>query len=101
MEIFSIMLKKDRNYNKLVLGKFGKNKEGQEKLGIYELVVNNTVKTEYYFRLLKEGDFSNTNFRIITFEELENIIKENQVIKVITGSKEGKIKDFFKKLLTQ
>ena len=100
MEIFSIMLKKDRNYNKLILGKFGKSKEGQEKLGIYELVVNNTVKTEYYFRLLKEGDFSNTNFRIITFEELENIIKENQVIKVITGNKEGKIKDFFKKLLT-
>ena len=100
MEIFSIMLKKDKNNNKLILGKFGKNKEGQEKLGIYELVVNNTVKTEYYFRLLKEGDFSNTNFRIITFEELKNIIKENQVIKVITGNKEGKIKDFFKKLLT-
>lgn len=101
MEIFSIMLKKDRNYNKLILGKFCINEKGQEKLGIYELVVNNTVKVEYYFRLLKEGDFSNTNFKIITFEELENIIKENQVIKVIIGNQEEKIKDFFKKLLTQ
>lgn len=103
MEIFAILFKKNKIYNKLLLGKVGKDKNGIERVGIYTLEVNNTVDLKYYYKLLKEGDFSNTNFKIITYEDLQKILEDrkNRIIKAIFQNKDSKIKIFLKNLLTQ
>ena len=56
MEIFAILFKKNKTYNKLILGKIGKDKNGTERMGIYTLEVNNTINLQYYYKLLKEGE---------------------------------------------
>lgn len=103
MEIFAILFKKNKIYNKLLLGKIGKDKNGIERVGIYTLEVNNTVDLKYYYKLLKEGDFSNTNFKIIDYVDLQEILKneKNKIIKAIFQNKDSKIKLFLKNLLTQ
>lgn len=103
MEIFAILFKKNKTYNKLLLGKIGKDKNGTERIGIYTLEVNNTVNLKYYYKLLKEGDFSNTNFKIIDYVDLQEILKneKNKIIKAIFQKKDSKIKLFLKNLLTQ
>lgn len=103
MEIFAILFKKNRTYNKLMLGKVGKDKNGTERMGIYTLEVNNTINLKYYYTLLKEGDFSNTNFKIIEETELEKLLenKKDKILKAIFSNKDSKIKLFLKNLLTQ
>lgn len=103
MEIFAILFKKNKTYNKLILGKIGKDKNGTEKIGIYTLEVNNTVNLKYYYKLLKEGDFSNTNFKIVEETDLEKLLenKKDKILKAIFSHKDSKIKLFLKNLLTQ
>lgn len=103
MEIFAILFKKNKIYNKLLLGKVGKDKNGIERVGIYTLEVNNTVNLKHYYKLLKEGDFSNTNFKIVEETDLEKLLenKKDKILKAIFSNKDSKIKLFLKKLLTQ
>lgn len=103
MEIFAILFKKNKTYNKLILGKIGKDKNGLKKIGIYTLEVNNTVNLKYYYKLLKEGDFSNTNFKIVEETDLEKLLenKKDKILKAIFSNKDSKIKLFLKNLLTK
>lgn len=103
MEIFAILFKKNKTYNKLILGKIGKDQNGTKRIGIYTLEVNNTVNLKYYYKLLKEGDFSNTNFKIIEETDLEKLLenKKDKILKAIFSNKDSKIKLFLKNLLTQ
>lgn len=107
MEIFAILFKKDNKkvyggYNKLMLGKIVKNEKGENKIGIYSLDVNSNVNIKYYYTLLKEGDFSNSNFKVIELEELKKNIenKKDMILKAMFSKKDNEIKDFVKNLLT-
>jgi hypothetical protein len=67
----------NRDIKNLILGKYGTyKKDDKEVVGfrIYRLRVNSMVNEEFYFNLLKGGDFSDTDFKEVEFDNLKSEI---------------------------
>lgn len=95
--LFGILLKNNKTYNKLILGK-----ELENEFEVYTLNVSRKVDLKYYYKLLKEESFSKSDFKIVTQENLENYLTKNKdmIISSIVSNKNIKIAKFLEKLLT-
>lgn len=89
-EYFAILfgtdnLVENKDINELWLGKYGKVKiDDEEKLvyAVYKLKVNSMVNIKFYYKLLVEGDFSNSDFKITDLDEIKtSILSRKAVIK--------------------
>lgn len=79
-ELFAISFKTDnlmenRDIKEIMLGKVitrinKDTKEEKTEIGIYELRVNSQVSLNFYFKLLVENDFSESDFKRIEYQDL-------------------------------
>lgn len=109
-EYFLILLETDnlfenKDMNDLILGKYGtfKDKDNKEKIGyrIYQLKVNNMVNIKFYYKLLLEGDFSDSDFKEVEIDRLKTVIlsRKSSVKKWLFNGVCGGLENYIKEIL--
>ena len=88
----------------LILGKcevIGIEKDGtmiskQKRYRIFQLRANSGVDINFYYKLLVEKDFSDSDFKKIYYEDLKNLIKKEYVVSSIFSDESMELNKYIK-----
>lgn len=75
--LFAILFRRkdagSKDYNKIMLGKCINNQ-----YGVYIFNVNKNISIKYYYKLLAENDFLQSDFKKISLENLVGMVQEHK-----------------------